>query len=380
MKKSTTPDVTPIIEGILADGIEKGASDIHFEPTARDLIIKFRLDGTLQEIERLPAAIKDNIITRLKVIGGLLTYRNDIPQEGRIESAGGRGPAGTVADMRLAVFPTIHGQRAVVRLFYENADLNDLERLGFPPYIEQALKAIAAKSQGMLLLTGPAGSGKSTTLAAMLRTILITTPGRSIVALEDPVERLIDGVAQIQIPPQGELTFPTALRSLLRQDPEVLMIGEIRDGETARIAAQAALTGHLLLTTLHSGSCAAAILRLIEMGIEPYQLTSGVLGILNQRLVRTLCPDCRQQTAGGYEPAGCLRCAGTGFRGRRLVAELVEPDSDLRSAILNRADLEQISRILRDRGHMSLIQNARQLIAQGRTTAEEVRRICGETE
>jgi type II secretory ATPase GspE/PulE/Tfp pilus assembly ATPase PilB-like protein len=380
MTKQPIPDVASVIEGILADGIQKGASDIHFEPTARSMIVKFRLDGTLHEIEQLPAAVKDNIITRLKVIGGLLTYRNDIPQEGRIDSASGRGPAGTVADMRLAVFPTIHGQRAVVRLFYDNADLNDLDKLGFPTYIELALKAIAAKSQGMLLLTGPAGSGKSTTLAAMLRTILLTTPGRSIVALEDPVERLIDGIAQIQIPPQGELTFPTALRSLLRQDPEVLMIGEIRDAETAQIAAQAALTGHLLLTTLHSGSCAAAILRLIEMGIEPYQLTSGVLGILNQRLVRKLCPDCRKQTPVGYEPAGCTRCAGTGYRGRLLVAELVELDSQLRTAILARADLEQISRILSDRGHMTLIQNARQLIAQGLTTSEEVRRVCGESE
>ena len=381
MKEKPTLDTAAVVEEILTEAIGRGASDVHFEPTSRELLVKFRLDGRLKVIERLPGKIRENIIARLKVLGGLLTYRNDIPQEGRIERlTAHEGPAGQVTDQRLAVFPTIHGQRAVVRFFYESTTLNDLTRLGFSDYIEQTLREIAARPQGILLLTGPAGSGKSTTLAAVIRYILEHTPGRSIVTLEDPVERVIDGVTQIQIPPQGELTFARALRSLLRQDPEVLMIGEIRDAETARIVFEAGLTGHLLLTTLHSGSCAAALLRLAEMGIEPYQITSGVLGVLNQRLLRKLCPHCRKEGAetGQYTAVGCRACLGTGYHERMLAAELVEMESPLRKAILGRADLEQLQQVLSRRGHMNLIQNAQQLLVKGLTSAEEVRRVCGD--
>jgi general secretion pathway protein E len=377
--KKVSPDVCSLIDRLLREGIEKGASDIHFEPTGSGMTVKFRLDGTLHVVEELPAALRENLIIRLKVLSGLLTYRNDIPQEGRIDWKGQAGPAGTVADMRVAVFPTVRGQRAVVRLFYENPDLQNLETLGFPAFILQTLKKIALQSQGLLLVTGPAGSGKSTTLAAMIRTILQTTPGRSIVSLEDPVERLIDGVSQIQIPPCGELTFPTALRSILRQDPQVLMVGEIRDAETARIAAQAALTGHLLLSTLHSGSSGGAIVRLLEMGIEPYQLTSSLLAVVNQRLLRRLCPDCRKQSPEGiWQAVGCPRCAGTGYRGRLLAAELVELDSTLRKAILAGADAEQIAQLLDKQGHMTLRQNAQGLLAQGLTSREEVQAVCGD--
>ncbi|HOT72691.1 MAG TPA: GspE/PulE family protein [Anaerohalosphaeraceae bacterium] len=376
--KKVVPDVCSLIEHLLSEGIEKGASDIHFDPTAGGLTVKFRLDGSLHIVEHLPGAIQEYVITRLKVLGGLLTYRNDIPQEGHIDWPSGQGAAGTVTDMRLAVFPTVRGQRAVVRLFYDNQDLNNLETLGLPASILQTLKNIASESQGLLLLTGPAGSGKSTTLAAMIGTILQTTPGRSIVTLEDPVERLIEGVSQIQIPPTGELTFSTALRSLLRQDPEVLMLGEIRDAQTAQIAAQAALTGHLLLSTMHSGNCCAALVRLLEMGIEPYQLTSSLLGIVNQRLLRRLCPECRQRGSDGtYQAVGCSCCAETGYRGRILAAEMVEMDSSLRKAVLARADAEEISRLLQGRGCMNLLQNAQRLIEEGLTTAEEVQRVCG---
>lgn len=368
-------DVVALVDDLLDRAIQAEASDVHFEPTADSLVAKFRLDGVLNPVEGFPATLTDNVVARLKVLGGLLTYRNDIPQEGRLEISG--AAAETVSDVRLAVFPTIHGQRAVVRLFYRRQDLLALEQLGFAPQIERALKAIAAQNQGVLLLTGPAGSGKSTTLAAILRHIIRTLPGKSIVSLEDPVEIRIDGVTQVPITPHGQMTFPTALRSLLRQDPQVLMIGEIRDAETARIAIEAGLTGHMLMSTMHSGTPAGALLRLLEMGIEPYQVTSSIAAVVNQRLVRRLCEQCKRQTAGGYEPVGCDACLGTGFKGRVLIAEMVQLDSDLRKAILAKADLEELDTLLRTKGHATILEDGRRLVETGVTTQAELNRACG---
>jgi type II secretory ATPase GspE/PulE/Tfp pilus assembly ATPase PilB-like protein len=370
-------DVVAIVNDVLAQAIAAGASDVHFEPTAGDLTVKFRLDGLLDEMERLPKILAEKVITRLKVMGGLLTYRNDIPQEGRIATAASTG-AGRVLDLRLAVFPTIHGQRAVVRVFYEEPALAELDKLGLPPGILARLKQIAAGCQGVLLLTGPAGSGKSTTLAALLRYMVASQGGRSIVALEDPVERHIQGVTQVQIPPQGEMDFPRALRSLLRQDPEVLMIGEIRDAETARIVVEAGLTGHLLLSTLHSGTPAGALLRLLEMGVEPYQVTSAIGAVVSQRLPRMLCQRCRtRDSAGAWRAAGCGECFNSGYRGRTLLAEMVQLDADLRKAVLAKTDLEEMEAMLGRRGHMTLAHNGRRLLAEGVTTQAELDRVCG---
>ena len=338
-------DVVGIVDELLAKAVSSGASDIHFEPTGADLRVKYRLDGVLNPVESLPAAVADNVVARLKVLGGLLTYRNDIPQEGRLELNGKASDA--VTDVRLAIFPTIHGQRAVVRLFYRHEELTDLDRLGLAPQIESRLKAIAAQSQGVLLVTGPAGSGKSTTLAALLRYIARTLPGKSIVTLEDPVEIRIEGVTQVPITPHGQMTFPTALRSLLRQDPQVLMIGEIRDAETARIAIEAGLTGHLLMSTMHSGTPAGALLRLLEMGIEPYQVTSSISAVVSQRLVRRLCGACRKPEEGHFKPVGCPACLGTGYRGRALISEMVQLDSSLRKALLAKADLDELQALLK---------------------------------
>jgi general secretion pathway protein E len=374
-QKAQADDVVAIVDELLARAVDAGASDIHFEPTGSELVVKFRLDGVLSAVETLPKSISDNIIARLKVLGGLLTYRNDIPQEGRIETDSGRAD---VVDRRLAIFPTIHGQRAVVRIFYQNTQLGDIERLGFSAEICASLKQIACMSQGVLLVTGSAGSGKSTTLAAMLRYIQKRLAGKSIVTLEDPVEIRIEGVTQVQITPYGQMTFATALRSLLRQDPQVLMIGEIRDAETARIAIEAGLTGHLLMSTMHSGSATAALLRLLEMGIEPYQVTSSVSAVLNQRLLRRLCDKCKKQTrTKAFEPAGCDECLGTGFRGRMLIAELVRLDSPLRKAILAKTDTDELERILSDRGHTGMLEDGGRLVAEGLTTQEELDRACG---
>ena len=371
-KPSDPPqDAVALIDDLLDRALAARASDVHFEPGPAELTIKFRLDGVLNPVETLPQPIAENIVTRLKVLAHLLTYRNDIPQEGRIQRP---DPTGVnLIEQRLAIFPTIHGQRAVIRLFYQNPQLTDLAQLGFSPAIYDTLIDIAAANSGVLLLTGPAGSGKSTTLAAILRHILKQFPGKSIVALEDPVERHIPGVTQVQIPPAGEMTFPVALRSLLRQDPEVLMIGEIRDAETARIAIEAGLTGHLLMSTMHSGSPAGALLRLLEMGIEPYQVTSAITAVLNQRLLRRLCPQCKQPTDSPsiFQPAGCPTCFQTGYHGRVLIAEIVKLDGQLRQALLQKTDLDQLQHLLTQRGHMTLKQDAQRLINQGLTTPQE---------
>lgn len=384
-------DVVSLVADLLDKAAKSTASDVHFEPTESELIVKFRLDGVLSPVERLPKSLSDNVIARLKVLGGLLTYRNDIPQEGRILI----GDAGNeaIVDQRLAVFPTIHGQRAVVRLFYKNKELMDIEHLGFSDQISENLKRIAARSEGVLLLTGPAGSGKSTTMAAILRYVLRKFPGKSVVTLEDPVEIRIDGATQVQITPHGELTYPTALRSLLRQDPQILMIGEIRDAETAKIAIEAGLTGHLMMSTLHSGTPAGAFLRLLEMGIEPYQVTSSISAVINQRLVRKLCQKCKRQhpqakgkeprtsvrgkRAPTFEPTGCNHCFNTGYKGRVLIAEMVLLDGPLREAILAKADAEQLEAILAEKGHTNMLENAQSLIAQGITTQDELNKVCG---
>ena len=373
-RKHTSADVSQLVDDILQEAVSRRASDIHFEPTSRKLQVKFRLDGQLKIVDELPKTISDNIIARLKVLGGLLTYRNDIPQEGRIKGAGATPIESSVTDKRLAVFPTIHGQRAVIRVFYEDAGLMSLDQLGFSDFILSNLKEIASRNQGVLLLTGPAGSGKSTTLAAILRDILTRFAGRSIVALEDPVERDIEGVTQVQITGTGDMTFPVALRSLLRQDPQVLMIGEIRDAETARIAIEAGLTGHLLMSTMHSGSPAGALLRLLEMQIEPYQVTSSISAVLNQRLVRRLCEDCKKEIAktGTFQAVGCQSCMNTGFSGRVLISEMVMMDGQLRKAILAKSDIEELDAILKSRGHMNMAHDSRRLVTSGITTQEEV--------
>ncbi len=370
-------DVVSLVDDLLIKAAESSASDVHFEPMVSELAVKFRLDGVLSTVEKLPKSLSENVIARLKVLGGLLTYRNDIPQEGRIEISKSQGDR--IMDQRLAVFPTIHGQRAVVRLFYNNAELMELDQLGFSKHLYTALKNIAAKNQGVLLLTGPAGSGKSTTLAALLRHILKSYAGKSVVSLEDPVEIRIDGATQVQITPHGQMTFPTALRSLLRQDPQVLMIGEIRDAETAKIAIEAGLTGHLLMSTMHSGSPAGALLRLLEMGIEPYQVTSSVSAVLNQRLARRLCNKCKQkiEKTGSFKATGCDDCFNTGYKGRFLIAEMVQLDSQLRKAILAKADLDELENILKDRGHTTMLTDGKRLVQDGVTTQDELNKVCG---
>ena len=329
-----------VVELILAEARAAGASDVHLQPTAEGLSMRWRIDGVLHEAGLVPREVAPNVVARLKVLAELLTYRTDVPQEGRI-----RGEAGDL-EMRLSTFPTIHGEKAVVRLFAASGGLTRLDDLGLPPEILEALRRLLGETSGAILFSGPAGSGKTTTIYACLRELVAATEGRrSLATLEDPVEVAVAGVAQSQVNPPAGFDLETGLRSLLRQDPEVIAVGEIRDRATAEVAFQASLTGHLVLTTFHAGSAAGAVGRLSDMGIEPYLLRSGILAIVSQRLVRKLC-DCAREVDDPSArlglpvrrarlPVGCDACGGTGYRGRLVLAEMLVPDaSDLGRAIL----------------------------------------------
>lgn len=357
------------VERALAAAAERGASDVHLEPTAAGYELRYRIDGLLQPGEPIDADQGRAMVSRLMVLAGLLTYRRDVPQEGRMTMA---IPANAAAlSMRVAVMPTTHGLRAVVRMPAELTQPRELAGLGLPAAAERSLRRFAGRDAGLLLLTGPAGSGKTTTIYALLEHVIATQPGLSIVTLEEPVERDLVGVTQVQVEPFGAMTYERALPSVLRQDPQVLMIGEIRTAATASLAVQAALSGHRTISTLHAGSAAGAIARLLEMGIEPYQITSALFGVVNQRLVRTSNPD----AVGGTIDA---RANARGYAGRAPVAEVAEMGGDLRQAILERADLDRLASVIAARpAHQSLRDSAEALLATGRTDEAELRRVLG---
>lgn len=354
------------VNTVLLHGSRCGASDIHFEPTPADLSIRFRIDGLLGSVAHVDRSIAANVIARLKVLADLLTYRTDIPQEGSISA----GVVDSAGEMRVSTFPTIHGEKAVVRVFQGGSELRELHQLGLPAARLEELTSLLQRRDGAVLLTGPSGSGKTTTIYACLRHLVSHGGGRHIVTIEDPVERWIDGVSQSQARPGTDFDFARGLRSLLRQDPEVVMVGEVRDGETASVAAEAALTGHLVISTLHAGSACGVLSRLLDMGVEPYVLASGVQGILSQRLVRRTCDACRARP-------GCERCHGTGYRGRLLLAELLRIDPSIRQGILARADTESLQAIAARSSWKSIRDAAADAVLAGETTADEVQRVLG---
>lgn len=357
--------VSQLVDVVLTGARSCSASDVHFEPTPRALEVRYRLDGVLLPMAVLPRELAPNVVARLKVMAELLTYRTDIPQEGGVRAT----QAGSGGELRVSTFPTIHGEKVVVRLFTGGRAVLELEQLGLPHGIQAALEGLLRERTGAVFLTGPSGSGKTTTIYACLRR-LVRQGGRNIVTIEDPVEQVIEGVSQSQARPGTEFDFGRGLRSLLRQDPEVIMIGEVRDRETAGIAVEAALTGHLVFTTLHAGSACGVVGRLLDMGVEPYLLTSGLKGILNQRLVRRRCEFC------AVPFAGCERCSGSGFQGRLLLTELLTLEGPLRQAILARADsagLEEAAQV----GRRTIWHAAADAIAAGQTTAQEIERVLG---
>ena len=363
-----------LVDVILAEAVQCAASDVHFEPTHHSLEVRFRLDGVLHPMATLNRDFAANVVARLKVLAELLTYRQDIPQEGRLAD----GQARFGVDMRVSTFPTIHGEKAAVRLFGAGAGVLDLDQVGLPDSLFAELRTLFLQRTGAIFLTGPSGSGKTTTLYACLRHLLRESGGgRHIVTIEDPVEQVLEGITQSQARPGTEFDFARGLRSLLRQDPEIIMVGEVRDADTAHVAIEAALTGHLVLSTLHAGSACGVISRLLEMGIETYLLTSGLKGILNQRLLRRMCQACRRETEQGWQAAGCERCFGTGYRDRVLLAELVTLDAPLRQAILSRADTMTLERCAQQSGRPTIWTAAERALTMGLTTQHEIARVLG---
>jgi type II secretory ATPase GspE/PulE/Tfp pilus assembly ATPase PilB-like protein len=371
------------VDTLLAAGRKSGASDLHLQPTPAGLELRWRVDGVLVALGTYPSGVAANCIARLKVLADLLTYRNDLPQEGRIRT--------TDADVevRVSTFPTLYGERAVVRLFSNKLQYRDLGELGLHDEILAALRRLLAETSGAILLTGPAGSGKTTTLYACLHHLVNHSHGaRSIVTLEDPIEMAIAGVAQSQVNANAGFDLATGLRSVLRQDPEVIMIGEIRDRATAEVALQASLTGQLVLSSFHAGSAAEAIGRLLDMGIEPYVLRSGVLAIIFQRLVRKLCP-CARPARGDEEllglqvqqarvAVGCPSCALTGYSGRTILAEMLLLDqSALAQAILARSDVAKLEQLAVEGGMVDRWSRAARAVEAGITSPAEVRRVLG---
>ncbi|HWE98037.1 MAG TPA: ATPase, T2SS/T4P/T4SS family [Tepidisphaeraceae bacterium] len=353
-----SPDARDTVDRILSEAVKLRASDIHIEPTAQGYEVRYRVDGLLQTALKLESPAGRSVVGRLMVLAQLLTYRLDVPQEGRLEvTIPGAGSLQT----RLAIMPTTHGLRAAVRMPAELVQPQDLDALGLPEGVLRGLKRFASTDAGMLAVTGPAGSGKTTTIYALLRHIVQTSPGVSVISLEDPVERDVPGVTQIEVKPFGELTYERSLRSILRQDPQVLALGEIRDAATASLALQAALSGHRLICTLHAASAGGAVARLFEMGMEPYQITSSLFAVVAQRLLR--------KTA-----------VGGGHHGRVPVAEIGMMDEPLRRAVLERADAATLGKIIAGQaGYRPMRGAADDLVARGITDAEEVARVLGES-
>jgi type II secretory ATPase GspE/PulE/Tfp pilus assembly ATPase PilB-like protein len=373
------------VDAILAEGRACGASDLHLQPTSQGLELKYRLNGVLAPAAVFSAKMGPNIIARLKVKAELLTYHTDRPQEGRI-----RGPD-TDVEMRVSTFPTLHGERAVVRFFGGSDLYQRLDDLGLPADALTALRNLLAETSGAIVISGPAGSGKTTTAYACLREIAQrNSDARSLVSIEDPIEVAVERVAQSQVNPQTGLDLSAGLRFLMRQDPEVIFVGEIRDRATADAAMQASLTGHLMLTTFHAGSAAETVSRLLDMGIEPYILRSGLLAVVNQRLLRQLC-DCARESNDVEDrlglsvermrrAVGCEACRGTGFQGRFLIAELVVlMRTDLGRAVLSRADTAELEKLALQAGMVSRWTRACQAVDAGRTSPAEVRRVMGFT-
>ncbi|MBX3411698.1 MAG: type II/IV secretion system protein [Pirellulales bacterium] len=377
-----------LVDRALSAACEVGASDLHLQPTAEGLELRWRVDGVLQSVGVLPAAMAPNFVARLKVLADLLTYRTDAPQEGRLRGV----PGLENVEMRLSTFPTLHGEKGVVRFFGARRSYQRLADLGLPAEIAARLAELLNETSGALLVTGPAGGGKTTTLYACLRELAASSGGmRSLASLEDPIEVEVPGVAQSQTNDKAGFDLATGLRFLLRQDPEVILVGEIRDRVTAEVAFQAALTGHLVLSSFHAGSAAGAISRLSDMGIEPYLLRSGVLAILCQRLVRRLC-DCARpnesadellglRVSGARLPVGCDACRGTGYAGRMVLAEMLTIDRNaLARAVLSRTDAAQLDELAVAGGMVSRWQRACDAVEAGLTSPAEVRRVLGFSE
>ncbi len=375
-----------LINALITEAIKENASDIHIEPFETRLSIRFRIDGVLREVLEPPRQVASLLVSRIKVMAKLDIAEKRLPQDGRIALR----IAGRPVDIRVSTLPSGHGERVVMRLLDKQAGRLDLAQLGMAAEDERRLRRMITKPHGIILVTGPTGSGKTTTLYAVLSAL--NSSERNILTVEDPIEYDLDGIGQTPVNTKVDMTFAKGLRAILRQDPDVVMVGEIRDGETAQIAVQASLTGHLVLSTLHTNSAIGAITRLQDMGIEPFLLSSSLLGILAQRLVRNLCPDCKKplelsardrerygigENETVYQAVGCPSCLQLGYKGRSGIYELVEVDEPMSRMIHDQASQQDLERHARQR-HPSIVEDGLRKVRQGITSLDEVFRVTRE--
>ena len=378
--------VTNLVDLILNQAQAINASDIHLLPSENKMRMDWRIDGVLHHVADFSPELAPRITSRLKVLSHLLTYRTDVPQEGRLRQSGEQA-----VETRISTFPTLYGEKVVVRLFVGSGHYKHLESLNLPGEILFELQRLLTQTGGVILMTGPAGSGKTTTIYACMREIIRQSQGaRSLASLEDPIEVVVPTVAQSQVNPAAGFDMVLGLRSLLRQDPEVIMVGEIRDRETAETVFQASLSGHLVVTTFHAGSATEAVSRLSDMGIEPYLLRSGLLAILSQRLLRRLCACAEisraEEDRMGLDvehwkvPVGCVECGQTGYQGRMVLTEMLQPgQTEVANAILNGADATVLHQLAIQSGMRTQWDRAQEEVNQGLTSPAEVRRVLGMT-
>jgi type II secretory ATPase GspE/PulE/Tfp pilus assembly ATPase PilB-like protein len=367
--------IVRLVNDIFNRAVEMGCSDIHVEPGEELVAVRYRVDGVLQTVQTPPISHYAAICSRIKLLGGMNIAERRLPQDGRIDLKIGR----TEMDVRVSTVPTMHGESIVLRLLRKEAALFELDNLGLDAGNRQRFEPLITMPHGMILVVGPTGSGKTTTLYCVLQ--MLNSDTRKIITVEDPVEYQMAGVNQIQVRSQIGLTFSAGLRSIVRQDPDVILVGEIRDRETAEIAIHAALTGHLVLSTLHTNDAAGAISRLLEMGVESFLISSSLLGVLSQRLVRKVCPDCHgkgflNNVEVPEQHKRCRNCAGSGYRGRVGIFELLVVNEELRRAINAHLDTTEINTIARRHGMSSLRENGEEKVRQGVTDAAEIARVC----
>ncbi|MFT4570715.1 MAG: general secretion pathway protein E [Hyphomicrobiaceae bacterium] len=381
-------DEAPVIRlanSIIFQAAKDGASDIHIEPFERNTSVRFRIDGLLVEVLSPPRRVHPALVSRIKVMASMNIAERRLPQDGSIRTRVG----GREVDIRVSTLPTSFGERVVMRLLDRSSNVLRLEELGMGGSELDTIRQLARQSHGILLVTGPTGSGKTTSLYALISEI--NSVEKNIITIEDPIEYQLSGVGQIQVNPKIDLTFANGLRSILRQDPDVIMVGEIRDAETARIAIQAALTGHLVFSTLHTNDSFSAVTRLLDMGVEPFLVSSSVIGIAAQRLVRRLCPKCSKpadatlagldqlgltDAQGAREPGpGCKDCRGTGYRGRLAISELLAIDDEARASIMARSDAASLRDRMVARGMRTIRANGAAKVAAGLTSVAEILRV-----
>jgi general secretion pathway protein E len=384
-----------LVNSILSQAVRDRASDIHLEPFERILKVRYRIDGVLHEVLAPPKRLQSAITSRLKIMADLNIAERRLPQDGRITIR----VRNREIDIRVSVIPTAFGERLVLRLLDKSGTMFNLEDIGFAKELFESYNRLIHRSNGIILVTGPTGSGKTTTLYGTLHRI--NSPEVNILTVEDPIEYQLNGIGQVQVNPKIDLTFASGLRSFLRQDPDIIMVGEIRDRETAEIAIQASLTGHLVFSTLHTNDAASAVTRLLDMGVEPFLISSSVLAMMAQRLVRLLCPSCRaaitpspetlrelglteadyvRQGGQCYCAQGCDACHGTGYRGRTGIYELLVMDDSIRTLVMQQANASTIKTAALQRGMRTLLQDGAWKVLQGHTTAEEVLRVTQESE